>query len=219
MMDYQNYVLQQAMYWKASTSLALLGFGVLYGLQGFRLARALLTITCAGGGFLLGGIVSEMVGYPPMIGALGAGGILGLLAALKLRVAVTLSAGLVFGLLGHYMATRMDLYGAAPLLAAGTGAFAGLALAWGRQRSLPILVTTLQGAGMMLIGFVGLAATIAPTLATTFVEWAGSISLLVPMFLVMLTVLGYSIQANLQQGDIRAGSPAGTNWADEPSEA
>ena len=215
MIDYQSYVLHHAVYWPVSTSLALLAAGALYGLQGFRFARVLLAITCAGGGFAVGGVVSEMVSYPPIIGSLGLAVIFGLLAIMKLRVGVTMSAGLIFGLLGNYIAIRAHLAGVTPLYAAAAGAFVGLALAWGRQRSLPILVTTVQGAGLMLIGFVGVAATLAPTLAGTFVDWAGNMTLMVPMFLVMLIALGYSVQANLQQGDIRAGSTASTNWAED----
>ena len=93
----------------------------------------------------------------------------------------------------------------------GIGLFLGFALSYGGSRSLPILVTTRQGAMILMLGFVGLADLFAPTFAETFVRWSGH-WMIVPTLLGMLVVLGYSVQANAQQGDIRAGTPGGTDW-------
>jgi hypothetical protein len=216
-MDYQQYALQTATSWPVSTSLALFATGILFGLQGFRFARFLMAANCAVVGFIGGGITSQIVGYPPVIGGFAIAIAAGALSLTRIRVGVTVSATVTFALAGHYLAVRFGLLSPAPLIGAAMGALIGLALAWGEQRSLPILVTTLQGAGLMVIGFVGIAASLAPSLAGTFVAFAHDISLFVPVLLTMLIALGYSVQANLQQGDIRSGSPAAGHWTSEPA--
>lgn len=217
MLDYQAYVLQQAAFWPLSSSLVMFAVGMLYGLQGFRFARLLMALTCGAAGFVLGGIVAHLVGVPPVAGGTTLAGLLGAVALMNLRVGVTVSSTLTLGLLGNYLAIRMGTLPPVPVVAGGVGAVIGLTLAWGGQRTLPILITTVQGAALMVVGFVGVAAALAPSFAGTFVEWANELSPLVPVLITMLVVVGYSIQANLQQGDIRTGSTASANWRDEPA--
>jgi hypothetical protein len=79
------------------------------------------------------------------------------------------------------------------------------------MRSLPIIVSVLQGAALMVIGFVGVADNLAPSLANTFTDWARTIPLMIPVLMTMLFVLGYSVQANQQQGDMQTGASRGWN--------
>lgn len=214
-MDYQTYFLNNATSWPISTSLALFATGLLFGLQGFRFARFLMAVTCAAAGFVFGGFGSQAIGYPPVIGGFIAASLAGGLALARIRVGVTVSAIATFAIAGHYLVARFDPMGAAPWIAAALGGLIGLSLAWGEQRSLPILITTLQGAALMVLGFVGVAAALSPSLAGTFVGFSHDVPLFVPVLVGMLVAVGYSVQANLQQGDIRSGSPAAGHWTSE----
>ena len=53
MYDFQGLIFRSAARWSEATSLVLLGSGLLYTLQGFRFARFLLPLTCAGGGLVV----------------------------------------------------------------------------------------------------------------------------------------------------------------------
>ena len=81
----------------------------------------------------------------------------------------------------------------------------GLVLGLVSREPMAILFTTLQGAGLTIVGFVGLSSTVLPTLGQTFRQMAGNNGLLVPVLIVMLTVTGYSYQASSRQGDIVSG--------------
>ena len=74
---------------------------------------------------------------------------------------------------------------------------------------LPIVVTILQGAGLLVVGFVGVTCELVPSLGLTFVEWADRLPLMVPVLMVMLCVLGYSVQYNAFNGDISSGGRSG----------
>ena len=95
-----------------------------------------------------------------------------------------------------------ELRWACMLLAAGLG----ITFAWLSRRSMPLVVTTLQGVGLMIVGFVGISNALAPSLGMTFLEWSASRSLLVPVLFVMLSLTAFSFQANADQGDIRSGA-------------
>ena len=67
---------------------------------------------------------------------------------------------------------------------------------------MTVVMTTLQGTVLMIVGFVGAASELAPSVGLTFRDWADGQSLLVPILLLMLFVTAYSYQSSAQRGDI-----------------
>lgn len=210
MYDIQGLIFQDASDWSAATALVVLGIGLLYLLQGFRFARFLIPVSCAGGGLALGGILAGLVGLPASV-PLSVAAVLGILALFWYRRGLTLASGFTLGALGLYLASQVGLPPNIMLVIGGGGFVAGLAAIWICGRTLPILVTVVQGAGLLVVGFVGLTTALAPSLGVTFVEWATQIRVMVPALMVMLCVLGYSVQANAFQGDIESGGNPGLN--------
>jgi len=215
MHDFQRLIFQSASHWSAASGLVLLLVGLLYLLQGFRFARFLLAVSCAGGGFLLGGLLAGLTGLTPIIALIGAGG-LGALALARQRVGLGMASTFTFGALAQYLAVQLGMRHDMVVVAAAVGAAAGLSLVWICHRPLPAVLTIVQGSVLLIVGFVGLTSALAPSLGLTFVDWAAHIPLMVPTLMVMLSVLGYSVQANAQQGDMEAGGAPG--W-DNPGTA
>jgi drug/metabolite transporter (DMT)-like permease len=213
--DFQSLIFRSASHWTAATALVVFAVGLLYALQGFRFARFLIAASCTGGGLVLGAILSSLMGLPAVTAILVAGG-LGTLALLRPRPGLAFASALTFAALAQYLAVRFGMKPNMVWIAAGVGAAFGFPLIWVCQRRLPILVTTLQGAGLVIVGFVGLASAIAPSLGLTFVDYAHRIPLMVPGLILMLCVLGYSVQANAQQGMMEAGGAPGWSYL-EPS--
>ncbi len=204
MYDFQGLIFRFASHWSAATSLAVLGIGLLYLLQGFRFARFLTAVSCVGGGLVVGGIAGELVGRP-LPAALAAGATLGLLGLFRFRAGLVLASAFTGSALAQYLAAQLGVNPIITLIAAGIGFPVGFSLIWVCRRTLPILVTIVQGAGLLIVGFVGITNATAPSLGQTFLEWAAAIPLMVPGFVLMLCVLGYSVQANALQGSIETG--------------
>ena len=208
MYDGQSLIFRAAAQWSEATSLVVFAAGLLYLLQGFRFARFLLPVTCIGGGLVLGGIAIGMVGLPPLL-AIGVAGGLGLLALLRYSVGLKLASAFTSGALAQYLAVQFGLMPDIVLVVAIAGLLAGFSLYWVFRRSLPIFVTMLQGACLLVVGFVGITSGLVPSLGLTFQDWAGRIPMMVPALLVMLCALGYSVQANAVRGDMEVGGSAG----------
>lgn len=186
-------------------ALVVAGMGALLNLQGFRFGRFLMGLTSAGGGFAIGAVLATIGGMPIEI----VGGVLAVaffaLGMWKYRIGIFLSSVFVGAGLANLLVSRFT--GLPDTLAFATliGAVAGGCLQWVCLKSLPIMITSVEGGFIMIVGFVGLAYWFAPSLAATYVGWSDSIPFMTPVMMVMLYVLGYSVQANAQQGDMRAG--------------
>jgi hypothetical protein len=206
--DIQGLIFRSASQWTALTSLALFGVGLLYTLQGFRFARFLLPITCAGGGLALGAVLNEVVSLPAGTSFVAAV-VLGIVGLLRFRVALILSSAFTFGALAQYLALQIGVKPNISTLIGAAGLLLGFALVWAYRRTLPIVVTMIQGAGLLVVAFVGLSATLVPPLGLTFIDWATRLPMMVPVLIAMLCTLGYSVQINAYQGDLESGgSPA-----------
>ena len=72
-------------------------------------------------------------------------------------------------------------------------------------RPMIMVTTALQGSSLMVMGFVGVATAVLPSLGYTFRGFAQDYSLVVPVLLTMLVVTSYSHQGSAQQGDILTG--------------
>lgn len=211
MIDLQAMVLDGALRCPDSVALVILIAGMLYLTQGFRFARFLLAATAASGGYVLGAGAANSFGLPADIVALTFAGILGLLAVSKLMYGTIISAVLIWALIGHWIAVKFGLPPSWLSGAVGVGGFIGGSLFWVARRLLPLLLTTLQGAAMVIVGFVGVAKTVAPSLAFTFTDWANNGFFLISLLMTMLTVLGVSLQSTAKEGDIRSGGGRGWN--------
>ena len=211
--DAQSLIFRSATNWPEATSLFIVGAGLLFLLQGFRFARFLLPIGCMGGGLVLGGIVAELADLPPAA-AMVVAAILGVLALARYVVGVKLGSAFTFGALAQYLAVQLG-FGPNPVLVITiVGMLIGLSLFWVCRRSLPILITMLQGSGLLIVGFVGLTSAAVPSLGLTFQDWAERIPLMIPVLIVMLCTLGYSVQANALQGDMEVGGSSGLSGPD-----
>ncbi len=211
MPDFQSLILQNALLWSAPTAAVCIGIGLLYLIQGFRLARVLIALACASGAALAGYLVSQETDGVGLFPGVLAGLLLAILSLVRFRLGVIACSMLTFGLYGFYLT---NLFGfsrsvvpAAGLICAGIGGFMFLVCV----RALPIVLTSLAGSAVMLLGFVGLAANFAPSLASTFVNWATTWVAVVPVFLLLLNVTGISVQSNAQQGDVRTGASSTFN--------
>jgi hypothetical protein len=204
-MDVQAAVLDWAFRQPGATSLMLLVGGLLYSLQGFRFLRLLIPLACGAGGYVLGLIGATIAGLPAQPVGLVAGAAAALLSVTSLVLGLQLAGALVLAMFGQYLAERFELRGVGMLAAVGFMAVAGVALRWVCFHQMPIIVTTLLGAMLLTVAFVAATAQVVPALTMTFVQWCNTMALVGPTFLLMLIVLGYSVQTAAQQGDIVSG--------------
>jgi hypothetical protein len=206
--DFQSLIFRSAGQWSAVTSLVVVAIGLLYTLQGFRFARFLLPLACAGGGLALGAILAAVADLPVSVAGVVAAVLL-IVTLLRFRVALMLSSALTFGAAGQYLAVQLGMRPQVSLIIAGIGLAVGFGLVYVCRRTLPIIVTIIQGAGLLVVGFVGLSTGLVPSLGVTFADWSGRLPLMVPVLLMMLCTLGYTVQVNAYQGDIESGGRSG----------
>ncbi len=209
MLDLQSTIFNWASLQPLTIGLTLGCVGLLLALQGFRFARVLLSLICAGGGFVCG----DVVGGGGEVGALvGAGGaaVFGLTALLRVRIGLVIASMFTFGALTPWLCFRLGLPSDIAGFLMVVGGAIGASMFWLCRRKLPLIITTLQGAGMLVVAFVAVTSAVMPTLGETFTNWANSVPLTVPVLMVMLCVTGVSVQSNAQQGDMETG--AGSGW-------
>jgi hypothetical protein len=208
--DYQSLIFRSASHWSEATSLVVLATGLLCTLQGFRFARFLIPIACLGGGLVAGALAVALLGLPPLVALISAAAF-GIAGIARYRIGLTFASAFTFAALAQYLAVQCGMKPNMSLFAAGVGLIGGFALVWACRRVLPIFVTILQGGGLLVVGFVGITSALVPTLGLTFVEWSERIPLMVPALILMLCILGYSVQANAVQGDMETGGDPGLN--------
>jgi len=208
MIPVQNYpqmLFEQAAAMPALVGLVLLAVGLLYAFQGFRFFRFLLMVTCGALGWLAGWALGSVYQVAPDLLALAGCGTLALLSLAAFRPAVLLSCGSTLGALGCYLALSLGFVPLICWLVAGVCFAFGLLFAILCFRTMTVVLTTLQGAGLMVVGFTGIMSRLVPSVGLTFVSWVEDSSMLVPLLIAMVFVTGFSFQASRQQGDIRTG--------------
>lgn len=211
MVDIQGLIFRAVLHWSPTMALIVFGLGLLYMLQGFRFARALLALTCGGASFFLGTLAAGALGTLPMLSG-SAVGLIGLLLALwRFRVGVLLASTYVISGITTYLVWRCGLPPNVVLCGTAVGALVGAFLFIACLRALPILLTTLQGAVLLVLGFTAVCNHVLPALSRTFVDWSESFWPTLPIMLTLFTITGYSVQANARQGDTRTGGGGGWN--------
>ena len=190
------------------TGAVILAAGLLSAFYGVRMIRLLLVVYCGGIGYMAGGIAAGLADLPP---ATAVGGCLfGAIVALAWQDAATvLASGATWAVLGAHLAEELDLrdYLVWSVMGLGGGIAALMTILC--RRSMTILLTSLHGAAMIIVGFVGVTATFLPSVSATFQAWASGGSTLVSLLIGMLVATGYSCQANFCQGNIVTGAQAG----------
>lgn len=214
MLDPQGLLVDFARDFSQGTAAVVFILGLLYALQGFRFARVLLAISCAAAGWLLGGTLSSLVtplGIPAIVPAGGAAVLLGIQPLVHYRIGVIIASMCTFAFIAFDLTTRVLDLPQMALSAAIGGALAGGALYWLHRRCLPLLLTAIHGALLVLMGFVGLSSNVLPGLADTFASCARDWPLLLPVLLSIVCITGYTVQLNAYQGDIVVGGGRGWN--------
>ncbi len=206
MVDYQNLIFRWAEMQTTLTGAVVFALGLLCGLQGFRFVRMLLPIWCMLVAFHFGLLLADWYLLPRAMTPALLAATVGFITLMRYEAARVLAAGSTYGLIAYYLAFQLGLPSFAMSTFGALAASAGVTHAWVRGRSLPLLLTTTYGAGLILTAYVITTNSLIPTLGVTFVQWADRVALMVPALLVMLGVMNYSCQCNLQQGDIRTGA-------------
>jgi hypothetical protein len=201
-MRYQDLLLQWIAREPGSLGLLLLALGGIYGFIGFRFYRPLLGLSAGFFGWVGGSLLAGLSDNPPGLGGLAGLGLGVGLGALAPKAAAVTVTGLVWGLLGAYLTEQ---FGLGPMWVLGLGA---TGLAFGAtfelvaSRANVVVLTTLQGVVLLLVGIVGFSSEFFPVFGNTFRSWAASWALLVPVILVMFTVTSVAFQENHRQGHL-----------------
>jgi hypothetical protein len=203
--DLQRQLFTWAAIQPAVTGLIVLMAGVVYGFFGFRLFRFLLAVTCAGLGWLVGLWLALATGFPAaaIAPAAGLGG--GLLSLKWQRPAVVIALSMTWAILGYYLAIQTHVPKVMWLPTGGVTGLLGALFGCLCYKTTTVILTTLQGVTLMVLGFVAVATQIVPAVGSTFRQWANNQSLLVPVFMTMLFAAAFSYQSTHLQGDIRTG--------------
>lgn len=206
MLDVQDSLFRWAAAQPAATGLVLFGTGLVFGFFGFRMFSLLLSVSLAALGALAGLLAGDAAGLPVDMTAV-TGALVGGLVAVSWRPGATaLACGATWGLLGAYLLIQFGFKGwpvpTALLVCGGLGALFALLC----PRTMQVVLTTLQGATLLVVGFVAVSSQMLPSVGGTFRAWADDWSLLVPGLLAMVAITAYSYQAMNQQGDIRSGT-------------
>lgn len=208
MTNIQYTLLQWVAHQPGITGAVLFAAGLLYALCGFRLIRYVAVLPCCGLGCLVGATVASWLEIPPgfLTGALGAAG-----AALALHwvlAGVVVSCGATWVALAGYLALQFGFSATIVTTAAIIAGVVGTVLTLLSRNSMIVLVTTIQGAALIVLGFTGMATEVLPTVGGTFRRLAADYALTVPVLLMMLAFTAYSCQVSAQQGDIIVGAEA-----------
>lgn len=180
--------------------------GMLYAFHGFRVFRFLLIVSSFALGWLIGLVTAALVPQSEVMLPIAGSLLLGLISLRWEQPALLLNSAATWGLLGLYLMERFDTQAMIALTASGILAGLGLLFARLCPRTMRVVVTTLQGVALLVIGFVGCSDIVAPSLAATFRAWADDVRLLIPVLMAMLFAAAYSYQSMLAQGDIKTGT-------------
>ncbi len=201
-MDYQKLVFGWIAQQHWSVGLVVMAAGLLYGFQGFRVFRFVLGLSCAIVGLVGGYVAAVHFQLPPLFVSPALGAAAAAFSFSQQRVAVIAVSGVTWGVLGHYLSLQIGLPGMVPLIGALVcGGFGGL-FAYLCFRPMMVVLTSVHGIALIVVGFVGMSNHLLPSVGETFVVWAHSWTLLVPMLMTMLFVMAYSYQSSAQRGDI-----------------
>lgn len=199
-MQYQKLLFDWVSGQSGLVGVVILAAGLLYGMYGVRMLRLILAMTAGGLGAGFSAGVSAHVGVPPALAMLVGGG-LGAWAGLAWpRFSRVIIGGITGAFVGAYLLSECGIRGPAVAIAAGVVGLAGMVLTGLNPRTLVVVVTSVHGAGLVVIGLVGLASDLIPTVGYTFRQWTARPSLIPPVLITMLVVTFYSYQVHARLG-------------------
>lgn len=207
-MDYQKTLFDWIASQPGVTGAVFLAVGLVYGLCGYRLIRFLVVVPCAGLGCLLGLLLARLGNLPPAATVPALGFLAGLLAARHTRGAVIITGAATLATLGAYVTAESGASATVILIVTGVLGGGSLIVAVLSRQAMALLHTTLLGAALCVLGFVGVANAVMPSLGSAFRTLTSNCWLIVPVILVVLSITLYTYQANGRQGDILTGSRA-----------
>lgn len=189
----------------ALTGAVVMAAGLIYGFHGFRLFRFLLGVSSAILGWWVGAVIGTGAGIPLHIAGFAGAFAVSALSFTYPRPAVATNTTVFWALMGFYFAERCGLFEEACFLTGAVAALLGLLFSLICYRTVAVILTTLQGAVLIVTGFLGFSYHMLPAIGVTFRQWAESTGFFIPVILGMIVITGYSYQSMRQQGDIRTG--------------
>ena len=204
-MDLQSSVFRWAAGQPGLTGMSIFAAGLVYAFLGLRMFPALMAISNAVLGSVLGLIGALMLGLPVSPVA-GLGAIVG--GSLSFAVpkpATAFGNGLSWALIALYLCAQVGFGGWVSLISTVFFGLAGAILSALCPRTMRVVLMTLQGSVFLVLGFVILSSNAFPSMGNTFRSLASDWSLMVPVLLAMVFVMAYSTQSMLLRGDMRTG--------------
>lgn len=190
----------------ASMGVLILGAGIIYGFFGYKLYVPLLALSNAAIGGVIGIIASGFADVPPQLGA-GIGALAGGATAMASKsLGALVGNATTFALVGAFLTSH---FGSPPIItlfvlviASAVAALLSLLCV----RTMRVVLMSVQGAILMIVGFVGVTSQVIPSMGDTFRSLASSWALLTPLLLTMVVVTTYATQSNYLRGDMRTGA-------------
>lgn len=211
MPNYQKILLDWIAGQSGLTGLVVLGAGLLFAFFGFRVVRLLLVLLLAGLAYWGAAVLAPMMELPQMIVSVAAAVVCGAMVLAWPKQAAILAHAVTWAGAGAYLARQCGLNPPWLWVVLGLSGCAGLVLGLLSRRFMAVLLTSLHGSALVLLGFVGIATAVLPAVGETVRRFAGGQSLLLPVLVAMVATTGYSYQAMVQRGDMRMGGQAGLN--------
>ncbi len=188
------------------TGMVVFAIGLLFAFQGFRLFRFLLVPSCATVGWVVGWWIADVIDFPMAVAAPTLAAAFAAASLMWYRPAVSVACAGTWTALGYYLGVQLGLEPKAAWVCAGVAGGLAILFVWLCFRSMIVILTTLQGAALLVVGFVGFTHAVMPSVESTFRDWAANSRFLVPGLLTMLVATAWSYQAMEQRGDIRSGA-------------
>jgi|GEM_PF-6476746 len=209
-LHYQGQLVSWALAQSIWTGLVLLVAGLVAGCHGLRIIRFLLVVICSGIGFGAGLALGETVGIYPQATAIPGAVVAGMSAVAWPRHLAVLANAVTWGGLAAYLAAQLGLKGAPAWIGIALLASGGLVLGIVSPRAMGMIMTSLYGAALFVLGFFVVADTLVPAIGSTLRGWTSGRSLFMPILLCMLATTAYSYQANCKPGDGSLGRLGGS---------
>lgn len=205
MPDFQHVLFRWAESQPLANGAIFLIIGILCGFHGFRVFTLILAASTGFVGWLVGAIAAGMAQVSTFAGGAVGAVLLAILALRKPKPAIAINCALTYGLLGIYLTHQLGISRDLSWALAGAATLAGLVFALLNTDTMAVVLTTLQGSVLIVLGFVSVSNAAFPSVGNTFVDWSSSQGLVVPIFLGMIVTAAYAYQSSQKQGDIRAG--------------
>lgn len=205
MYHFQTEILRWVSHQPGITGLAIFFVGVVFAFSGHKFFPGMLAIVCAGLGWLLGYVASLYMDVPEQILPAILAVLCGILGVTVRKLGVMMVAAATGGIVGMYFSDQLGML--PMLIIAFTIVCAGLATMFSFlcPRSAPLMITTILGTMMLVVGFVGLSTMIVPSVGITLRMYANSFSLLLPFLGGMVFIAAYSYQSMHLRGDMETG--------------